>query len=87
MQLELKLPAIIMEDNSAVITITTDEAAYIKKCKHFLMIINYIKEQVDLGLIAIQKIPGADNPADLHTKRLRDGTFTKHAKAVLGEEA
>lgn len=36
----LQLPAIIMEDNSAVVTVTTDDSAFAKKCKHFLMLIN-----------------------------------------------
>ena len=31
LELDIKLPAIIMEDNSAVITISTDDAAYLKK--------------------------------------------------------
>ena len=53
LQLQLALPAIIMEDNSAVITVTTDESAYAKKCKHFLMLINYVREQVDLGIIKV----------------------------------
>ena len=87
LQLDLQLPAIIMEDNSAVITITTDDQAYLKKCKHFLMVINYIiREQVDLGMIEIQKIAGEDNMADLHTKPLRDGTFERHAPKILGEK-
>ena len=86
LQLDLQLPAIIMEDNSAVITITTDDQAYLKKCKHFLMVINYIREQVDLGLIEIHKIAGEDNIADLHTKPLRDGTFERHVGRILGEK-
>jgi hypothetical protein len=84
LQLSIQLPAIIMEDNSAVITITTDDQAYLKKCKHFLMVINYIREQVDMGLVEIQKIAGEDNMADLHTKPLRDGTFEKHVDGILG---
>ena len=75
-----------MEDNSAVITITTDNQAYHKKCKHFLMVINYIREQVDLGMIEIQKIAGEDNMADLHTKPLRDGAFERHVPKILGEK-
>ena len=43
----LDLPAIISEDNSTVVTITNDETAYAKKCKHFMMLINYVREQVD----------------------------------------
>jgi hypothetical protein len=82
LQLPIQLPAIIMEDNSAVITITTDD----KKCKHFLMVINYIREQVDMGLVEIQKITGEDNMADLHIKPLRDGAFERHAPKILGEK-
>jgi hypothetical protein len=60
LSINLVMPAIIiMEDNSAVITVTSDESAYMKKCKHFLMLINYyVIEQVDLGIIKILKIPG-----------------------------
>ena len=69
LQLQLTLPAIIMEDNSAVIT--TDELAYAKKCKYFLMLIKqlcYVREQVDLGIIKILKIPGQDNMSDVLTR-------------------
>jgi hypothetical protein len=79
LHLPIQLPAIIMEDNSAVIAITTDDQAYLKKCKHFLMVINYIREQV-------QKIAGEDNMAELHTKPLRDGAFERHAPKILGEK-
>jgi hypothetical protein len=42
LRVELQLPAMIFEDNSAVVTVTTEEYAYAKKCKHFLMVINYV---------------------------------------------
>ena len=37
LRVELQLPAMIFEDNSAVVTVTTEENAYYaaKKCKHF----------------------------------------------------
>ena len=68
LNINLVMPAIIMEDNSAVITVTTDESAYMKKCKHFLMLINYVREQVDLGIIKILKIPATQNMSDVLTK-------------------
>ena len=54
----LELPAIVMEDNSAVVTMSNNETtAYAKKCKHFLMVINYVKEQIALvGQIEARKI-------------------------------
>ena len=81
---ELELPALIFEDNSAVVTVTTEENAYAKKCKHFLMVINYVREQINLGLIKIHKIKGDKNNADLLTKKLRDGSFLPKKNALLG---
>ncbi len=66
--ISLLLPAVIMEDNSAVVTISNEESAYLKKCKHFIMVVNYVREQlVELGLIQVLKIKGELNNADLHT--------------------
>jgi len=84
LRVELQLPALIFEDNSAVVTVTTEENAYAKKCKHFLMVINYVREQINLGLIKIDKIAGTKNNADLLTKKLRDGTFLPKRNALLG---
>ena len=68
LRVKLHLPAVIFEDNSAVITVTTEENAYKKKRKHFfLMVINYVKEQINLGLIKIDRIAGMKNNADLFT--------------------
>jgi hypothetical protein len=50
------------------VTVTIDESAYMKKCKHFLMLINYVREQVDLGIIKILKIPATQNMSDVLTK-------------------
>lgn len=34
LNINLKLPAIVMEDNSATLQIARGEASYLKKCKH-----------------------------------------------------
>ena len=39
LRIPIALPALVMEDNSAFITVTTIETAYTKKCKHFIMLI------------------------------------------------
>jgi hypothetical protein len=83
-KVRLHLPAVIMEDNSAVVTVTTDDSAFAKKCKHFLMLINYVREQVELGIVSIEKINGKINRADIHTKPLRNGDFGIHANSILG---
>ncbi len=64
----LLLPAVIIEDNSAVVTISNEESAYLKKCKHFIMFVDYyVRKQLELGLIEVLKIKGELNNADLHT--------------------
>jgi hypothetical protein len=84
LDIALILPAIIMEDNSAVVTISNEETAYLKKCKHFIMVVNYVREQLELGLISILKIKGTLNNADLLTKKLRDSSFAVKANNILG---
>jgi hypothetical protein len=43
-----------MEDNySAVVTVSNEESAYLKKCKHFIMVVNYVREQLELELIQV----------------------------------
>ena len=85
LQIPLELPAIIMEDNSAVVTMANNDSGYAKKCKHFLMVINYVKEQVSLGQIEARKIFGKLNNADLHTKPLRSSSFQHMAHKILGQ--
>ena len=84
LDIPMLLPAVIMEDNSAVVTISNEESAYLKKCKHFIMVVNYVREQLELGLIQVLKIKGELNNADLHTKKLRDKSFVTKADNILG---
>jgi hypothetical protein len=74
-----------MEDNSAVVTMANNDTSYAKKCKHFLMVVNYVKEQIATGQIEARKIFGKLNNADLHTKPLRSQAFTHMAAKILGQ--
>jgi hypothetical protein len=85
LRIPLELPAIVMEDNSAVVTLANTDTSYAKKCKHFLMVLNYIKEQITLGQIEARKIFGKLNNADLHTKPLRSASFQTMANKILGQ--
>jgi hypothetical protein len=81
------LPAVIMEDNnnSAVVAVSNAESAYLKKCKHFIMVVNYVREQLELGLMQVIKIKGELNNSDLHTKKLiRDKSIATKADNILG---
>jgi hypothetical protein len=64
-----------------------NDSGYAKKCKHFLMVLNYVKEQISLGQIEARKIFGKLNNADLHTKPLRCSAFQQMAHKILGQPA
>ena len=61
------------------------ETSYAKKCKHFLMVLNYIKEQISLSQIEARKIYGKVNNVDLHTKPLRSSAFRTMTHKILGQ--
>jgi hypothetical protein len=79
----IELPAIIMEDNQPVIDITSDLSARSKKCKHFLMLIHYIKEQIEAGLVELNKVNTLDNRADILTK-IVGNEFRRKSLELLG---
>jgi hypothetical protein len=80
----VSLPAIVMEDNQPVIDLSKDLTKLSKKCKHFLMLVNYVREQVESGLIALSKVPTEDNLADILTKILAGSEFVEKAEQLLG---
>jgi hypothetical protein len=50
------------------------------------MLINYIRESVDGGLIEIRKVDTEDNLADILTKIVTGQSFRHKAHALLGAE-
>jgi hypothetical protein len=80
----LDLPCIVLEDNQPVIDITKDVSSRTSKCKHFLMLVNYVREQIQLGLITLEKCPTADNTADILTKIITGSEFASKASLLLG---
>ena len=83
-QRPLKLPAIIMEDNQPTIDLSKELSHRVKKCKHFLMLVNFIREQVEGGLIQLQKVDTDENIADILTKIIVGPDFTRKANKLLG---
>jgi len=80
----ISLPAIVMEDNQPVIDLTADISSRSKKCKHFLMLVNYVKEQISNGFISLKKVPTAQNVADILTKIVVGNEFRAKALNLLG---
>jgi hypothetical protein len=81
----VQLPAVILEDNRPAIELTRDINSRTKRCKHFLMLINFIREHVESGLIALEKVDTKDNVADMLTKILVGLEFHDKAAALLNE--
>jgi hypothetical protein len=81
----VQLPAIVLEDNQPVIDLSADLSSRAKKCKHFLMLVRYVREQVDNGLIAISKVPTAVNVVDILTKIVVGNEYRAKALSLLGE--
>jgi hypothetical protein len=86
LQVSLKLPVLVYEDNYPVVQLTNNLAPKTKKCKHFLMLLNYIKEQIDAGIIDVKHIDTNDNLADILTKILTGSPFYSKAYKLLGEQ-
>jgi hypothetical protein len=80
----LTLPCIIFEDNQPAIDISHEIAQRAKRCKHFLMLIAFIREQIGLGLIALHKVHTAANVADILTKLVDGSAFMYKAYHLLG---
>jgi Reverse transcriptase (RNA-dependent DNA polymerase) len=83
----VQLPAVVLEDNQPVIDLASDFSSRAKKSKHFLMLVRYVREQVEHGLIAITKVPTAINIVDILTKIVVGNEFRTKALSLLGEES
>jgi hypothetical protein len=81
----IDLPAIVLEDNQPVIDLTKTLSSKVTRSKNFLMLIEFVREQVMEGLIELRKIPTESNVADLLTKLIVGKTFTIKAMHLLGE--
>jgi len=80
----LSLPCVVMQDNQPVIDLLKDTSARSKRCKHFLMMIDWIREQVQEGLLVLQKVDTTDNLADVLTKIITGGEFRSKAALLRG---
>jgi Reverse transcriptase (RNA-dependent DNA polymerase) len=81
----IELPCVILEDNQPVIDVTSSMAGRVKRCKHFLMLVNFVKEQVESGLIQLEKVDTKLNVADLLTKIVTGREFGVKAALLRGE--
>ena len=82
----IKLPVIVFEDNAAVIALSREMTSRAKRCKHFLMAISWIREQVEAKLIELQKVSDEENRADTLTKITTGVRQRSRAEELLGSK-
>ena len=82
----IALPSIVLEDNSACIEITKDTSSKLKHCKHYLMLVQFVREQVQAGLIEVKKIPTELNLADILTKIVTGEDFLTKKDLLMSIE-
>ena len=82
----VELPCIALVDNQPVIDLVSQPSGQtkVKRCKHFLMLVDWIREQVIHGYVELVKVPTGDNVADLLTKIITGGEFQSKAHLLLG---
>ena len=80
----IQLPAIVMEDNSAVIALCDEPVGRVKRCKHFLMLVHWVREQVPGGLVEVLKVATESNYADILTKIVSGQPFLEKCRYLMG---
>ena len=82
----LELPCVALVDNQPVIDLVSQPSGQVrvKRCKHFLMLVDWVREQVIAGYLELVKVATEANVADLLTKIVTGGEFKKKADLLLG---
>ena len=79
----LTMPTIIEEDNQPTVTLVNRDSAPPKMSKHFLMLINYIRELIALNKFEVRKILTELNLSDIYTKHVQGKDYQYKAQGVL----
>ena len=82
----IETPVIVFEDNQPCIDLVTQETTRLGKSKHCLNIINFIKEQVQLGLLKLSKIDTSKNISNVLTKIVCGKEFYDSFQAIMGHD-
>ena len=77
-------PTGIYTDNMPLVNLAS-EGNHLRKSKHYVVKTTFVKEQVQMGTISVQHVPGKENVSDLLTKPLSGGLLVTHTKTILGK--
>ncbi len=84
LQRPIELPVTVYEDNQSTIDLVTSSTTRIGKSKHYLMLIQYIREQVVEGLIDVNKVAGENNISNILTKIVTSSEYFDSIKRIMG---
>jgi hypothetical protein len=80
----IELPVTVFEDNQSTIDLVTSSTTRIGKSKHYLMLIQYIREQVTTGLIEVNKVAGEENISNILTKIITSAEYFDSINRIMG---
>ena len=80
----INLPVVIFDDNNPNVQLSGSLSSRVKRSTHFLMLVNFIRQYVSLGLIEVQKVAPEDKIADVLKKTLAWKDFGRKARRLLG---
>jgi len=83
-QRPLHLPVLVYEDNQPAIDLVSTDSNRLGKSKHYLMIINFVKEQVRTGLLQVCKVATEENISNVLTKTVMGQEFYKSFQRIMG---
>ena len=68
LDVELILPILVHEDNQPAIDLVSSTTGRVGKSKHYLMLIQFLREQMNEGLYRLTKVPTNKNISNVLTK-------------------
>ena len=78
-------PTPLYVDNKSLITLAQQFSGNHKRCKHFLVRINHMIEQVDRHVVYLEHLKGTELRADTLTKAKPNVPFSKDCAELLGK--
>ncbi len=76
-------PSVLYTDSSVVLDWISDNSRHSKRADHLVLAINFVKQQVEHGVVELRHIDTDSNTADVMTKNLPLEPFLRHKRTLL----
>ena len=80
--LDVKDTTIVHVDNDPMMKLSKNPMFH-KRSKHFSIRSHWLREQCENGVVELCRVPTKDNTADIFTKPLQGGLFSKHRGSLV----